>query len=161
MNKKLHTILLLIVFLTGSYAVQAQSLVIKLQDGSEKTELLTSIQKLSFVNGELNVSLKAGINEQFNLSDIQQAHFENVTAIQEPEVSTANRLKVYPNPASQEISIQNIPGGATTIFFYRMDGKLVKQIFSSSDSETINISDFKGGFYLLKAGNQTIKFIKL
>lgn len=148
-------------FFAGSLAGKAQSLIIRFQDGSENVELLSSLQKLSFSDGNLLMTYHSGSSEMVELTTIQKLYFETQTSIPDDVNITDARLLLYPNPASNEIYLKNIPTGTATVFIYRMDGKLILQIPVSANSETFSVESFAEGFYLLVANDQTIKFIKL
>lgn len=83
---------------------------------------------------------------------------ENITSIN--EVSKENNILIYPNPATNYISVIN----SNEIYYielYNISGKLV---FNSTNTQKINISHLKSGVYMLKANtsNSTLvkKFIK-
>jgi len=141
--------------------LKAQSLVIRLHNGSENPEFISSLQKLSFSDNNLVVSFKAGNTDLYPLSEIQKLYFSSQTSVPEPTVAAGNNLYVYPNPADNELNIQNIPIEASIIYIYRMDGKLMLQTSVPGEAENINISNLQSGFYLLVAHNQTVKFVKL
>ena len=153
--------MLFLFFGSSAQELYAQSLVIRLNNGSETTDLLNSLQKLSFAEGNLLVSFKSGSTESYQLPEIQKLYFGFVESVPEPALQAITALSIYPNPAGQEINLQNIPVGTSTIFIYRMDGKLMMQAMVSSSSETIKVDDLQSGIYILIANNQTVKFIKL
>jgi len=141
--------------------VRAQGLIIRMHDGTENSRLITSIQKLSFPDGNLVVTPKAGTPEIYSLSDIQKVYFGEVVSVTEPLTSAQDGLSLYPNPSDREISLSNIPDGTSTVFIYRMDGRLVKQVSVASPAVTINIEDLTSGIYFVIAKDLTAKFIRL
>jgi hypothetical protein len=153
--------MLFLLFVSGSAKLNAQSLVIRMLDGSETTEMLSSLQKLSFSGDNLLVSYKAGSSSLHPLSEIQKLYFGIPESIPEIAKAADNKLRIYPNPAGQIINLENLPEGTTVINIYRMDGKLMIHSMVYSNADTISISDLPGGIYLLIANNQSVKFIKL
>lgn len=161
MRIHLRLFVLLLLIVTGFRELKAQSLVVKLLDGTDNTELLSSIHALKFVNGKLMVSDSSGSESGFNLTDIQKVYFSGITGITEDRTQDVNKLIVFPNPAGRFIQIRNIPDGTKNVLIYRMDGKLMLSIPASDAKESIDITSLKAGFYLLIAYNQSIKFIRL
>ncbi len=67
-------------------------------------------------------------------------------------------LKLYPNPATTELKIENIAlTGAEIIQIFDLTGKQVLQVMPG---EVIDISPLPKGIYYLKAGEYMAKFIK-
>lgn len=78
------------------------------------------------------------------------------------EPSTLNSI-VYPNPASRTLTItvgdKNLVGTMASI--YDMNGRLIESIKISAQSQTIDISRYTNGIYLIKLDNkETLKVIK-
>jgi hypothetical protein len=155
-------LLLLFLFAGASFSeLYAQSLVIRLHDGSETTELVKSVQKLSFSDDNILVSFKTGSIDSYLLSDVQKLYFDINESVPESQASTETKLSVYPNPAEQKITLHNIPEGTSEVFIYRTNGKLILKKLVSTSIETINVADLQRGMYILIAGSMTVKFIKL
>jgi len=72
-------------------------------------------------------------------------------------------LKVFPNPASDIISIEglNMVKDETLIAIYNSNGTMVKsELIPTGIKHTMNISDFPSGVYFVKAdNNQTVKLL--
>jgi hypothetical protein len=77
------------------------------------------------------------------------------------EKSNLNPI-VFPNPASDQITIRNTPMNAI-ISVFRNDGKLMKQIRLESNESVIDVSTWSNGIYLLNIQNRiastTVKFV--
>lgn len=69
-----------------------------------------------------------------------------------------NDVQLYPNPAKNELTISGV-NAITPFEIYSNDGKLVKKGDYQPNSK-LNISTFSIGTYILKLGNQNLKFIK-
>ena len=67
-------------------------------------------------------------------------------------------LSLYPNPAKESIRIEGLEDNAQ-VMFYNVLGALVKSISVNTDQE-INVSDLPAGLYLIRSGNQTLRFVK-
>ena len=76
-----------------------------------------------------------------------------------------NAIKIYPNPASSFLNINNSTSEKISrIDIYSVNGILVKQISESQSVTAIPLNDFQSGIYFVKmeVGNQVLnyKFIK-
>ena len=73
-------------------------------------------------------------------------------------------ISIYPNPANDIISVE-LPINKSTIEIMNFNGQIVKRMKSYNSLTQIDISDLKGGIYLIKVADEkgvfTKKFIKL
>ena len=76
----------------------------------------------------------------------------------EPETENVNATIVFPNPAKDEIILNNIPAN-TMVSVFDINGKAVLKTTSSA-GEKINISSLASGVYFITAGNAKLKLIK-
>ena len=65
---------------------------------------------------------------------------------------------IYPNPAKESIHVAGL-GNACQVQIYNSLGILVKVVNLKGDEE-IGISDLTNGLYLLRYGNQSVRFVK-
>ncbi|MDO9255859.1 MAG: T9SS type A sorting domain-containing protein [Bacteroidales bacterium] len=83
------------------------------------------------------------------------------TGIHEIE-TTVNNIVIYPNPASNNITIES--NERATIEIFNMQGQLIQGISTNSPNTNVDISAFPDGVYVLKAksgkGIVTKKFVK-
>lgn len=158
--KKIPLLILFLFFGLGQAELGAQSLVIRLTDGSETTQLLNTVQKLSFESGDLVVSFYDGSSDIYGLSEIQKLYFETSTSVQERIDENSIGMVVYPNPAKEQISIRNIPGGTDWLRIYRSDGLLMITEPVTDDNLVINISQLSSGLYFINAQGSSKRFIK-
>lgn len=72
-------------------------------------------------------------------------------------------LKIYPNPASDQLNIESGSGDISAIEFYDLTGKLVKpEYVNHTHFTTINISELTNGVYLINTvGDASAKLQKL
>ncbi|HNU13972.1 MAG TPA: T9SS type A sorting domain-containing protein, partial [Chitinophagaceae bacterium] len=78
------------------------------------------------------------------------------------ETATINSI-VYPNPTSRILTItvgdKNLIGTMASI--YDMNGRLIESIKISAQSQTVDISRYTNGIYLIRLDNkETLKVIK-
>ena len=67
-------------------------------------------------------------------------------------------LGLYPNPAKEMVRIEGIATNSE-VEFYNALGMLVKTVNANAGQE-INVGDLAAGLYLIRCGNQTIRFVK-
>ena len=138
----------------------AQKLVIRLNNGNENVEALSTIQKLYFSSGDMVVDFYSGPDDIYGLSDVQKLYFDSTVAVGEIPLADDGGCKVYPNPAGDVITITGINQKDGPVRVYRMDGGLVLQKPFLSPGEGLDVSGLHSGLYLIQAGGSTIKFVK-
>jgi hypothetical protein len=161
MQTKKLILLVFLILCSWKSNLNAQNLVVKLNNGTQNSELLNTVKKLSFANGDLLVSFKTGIPDSYSLAEIQKLYFGLETSVPDLELNDENKLSIYPNPVNQTVTIQNILAGTSELKIFRMDGKLVLLTSEISETETLDLGNLPAGIYLLIAKNQSVKFIKL
>ncbi len=80
--------------------------------------------------------------------------------------SVRNELKVFPNPVSDRLTIENTSTLNHTVYIYSLDGKMVGSMeIGGGETMTINATNWAAGIYLLQADDrkgrrETIKIIR-
>lgn len=74
------------------------------------------------------------------------------------DFTKSSDVSVYPNPASDFISIRNASKNSE-ILIYDLTGKLISKSILNDDGK-INIQPLKIGTYIIKINNQSVKFVK-
>lgn len=81
---------------------------------------------------------------------------EQPDAIEELSAS----FKLYPNPASTEITITSQHNGEADVKIYDMTGRCVKEVYISNiNNATINISDIEKGIYFINVNGKVEKLV--
>ena len=70
------------------------------------------------------------------------------------DINVISNLRVYPNPSNNMVYIL---GSSHIIEVFNTLGK---KVYNSANVNSINISDWDSGIYLIKSGNSFAKFIK-
>ncbi len=161
MKNKLLILTLLLGLLAGGQDLNAQSLVVRLNDGTENIELLGNIQKLTFTVNDLLLELKSGPTDVYGLPTIKKLYFDTGTGTPENIVSGSDVLTIFPNPAGNTITIGNFGKLKGILSIYRSDGALMLQQEIFSEMETLDVSGFQSGLYFIQANGRTAKFIRL
>lgn len=153
-------IFFLFLFLLAFKAMNAQKLVIRLQDTSENIETLNEIRKLYFSGNDLKIDFHSGADDTYALADIRKLYFTETVSVVENNPGTNYHLKVYPNPSDDYILVAGIPENILTIDIYRNDGQCVLKIGTESGNIKIDTRQLASGLYFINAGGFTSKFIK-
>ena len=86
-----------------------------------------------------------------------QAVLETATSVEELN-SIENLIKVYPNPTNGVLHIDNVNGA--TIEVYNMVGNMVDLINNANEFNTVDLSNYAEGTYLVKVYTETGVSIK-
>ena len=74
-----------------------------------------------------------------------------ITGIEKMEQMAA--LKIFPNPFTDNITIENPGSGNFKINLFDMTGRLMKEVISSDAMISVGTQDIPAGIYMLKAGD--------
>lgn len=75
-------------------------------------------------------------------------------------ISDDDTIQLYPNPATDKVILSSISQGLGNISCFGIDGKLIFQVQTAHQKQTIKVDFLKPGIYLLKVGEQQLKFVK-
>jgi hypothetical protein len=90
------------------------------------------------------------LDDQFKYSDVKTAFFNNEASV-----------ILFPNPASEKVTVY-LPGNTSlaTIRITDMNGKLVKELYSSDETIQFQVSGFAKGIYVVKMFGKGIKEVR-
>ena len=74
-------------------------------------------------------------------------------------IKVESSIFVFPNPVKEKLTVNGVKKG-TLIGLYDLSGGLLQTIPAEENSTNINVSALQQGVFFLRAGEQTIKFIK-
>ena len=165
MNRE-KLLLLLLLYLTGSYIQHSKAqtnLKVKMQDETEQLYILSSLQKLTFVDNKLVLTSVTATESSFLLSSVDKIFFSTETSnsIEEPDDFNRYLSKVYPNPSSGVIYVNITDSEATDVFIYRLDGTLALVARVISPHQAIDVSQLPQGLYFIKIDNEVFKLRKI
>lgn len=140
--------------------LSAQSLVVEALDGTTQVYDMAVVSKLDFTtSGSLKVLKTDGTADTKAISATRKVVFSAadapITAISES--SKASALKVYPNPAKNEITVE---GASDDILIFSANGGLVSTT-KAADKAVINVSSLADGVYVLRSGKSAARIIKI
>ena len=142
---------------------------VKLKDGTQTTYTLTGIQKLTFPSNSVVVTETNGSTQSYTLSNVRYLRFANdtTTDISVLETQDVNTIKLFPNPASEELNIQYRATncGTVQIRVINIQGQIVlAQTHENTKGENnvkLNISGLPVGLYMVRNGSESRSFIKI
>ena len=74
-------------------------------------------------------------------------------------IKVESSIFIFPNPVKEKLTVNGVKKDAT-INVYDLAGGLLQSIPAQENSTEINVSSLQQGIYLLRVGEQTIKFVK-
>ncbi|MCL1942650.1 MAG: leucine-rich repeat protein [Candidatus Azobacteroides sp.] len=75
------------------------------------------------------------------------------------ELSAVPGITVFPNPATDYITISGLQGGET-LYFYTIGGQLLFSRQAAGETERIAVGHLPAGLYFVKTGGKTLKWVK-
>jgi len=102
----------------------------------------------TFIGGGIAGTQSISIGEQQGLPDITSTGISPVVF---------NNVKVYPNPASSYIRIENLPEGNKTIRLTDITGKTLQVSATSATEKVISTTNLATGVYNLILGMETME----
>jgi len=169
--KTIKCLLLLLSGLSVSLTQAQLTLNIKQNSGINAQFMLTTIRKVTFAAGTMSVYQKDATT-LYTLSAIQSLSFnQGISALNELNANTANKLTVYPNPTPEEMNVSFEADAIENVQLQILDlqGKLyIQQVLKcqiGTNLHTVSVSELPKGLYICRLLNSkaiaTTKFIKL
>ena len=90
----------------------------------------------------------------YHLPDIRKIYFRETTGL--AEADAVRPMRLYPNPASDFISIDNVDN--VSYIICDMSGRL--WLRGRYQGNPIDVSSLQSGAYVIRIGNQTLKFTR-
>ena len=148
MNKKtLHIFLILLLFATSAFADTSQTITI---NGEIVEQVAT---KLTFNGDKVIITYASGdTSGEIDMESVI-IKFSESTGID------AIGTYQYNGIVDGVINVGNIADG-TPIVVYNTSGSVVASVKSAGSNTQIDINGQSSGIYILKAGNQVVKFMK-
>jgi hypothetical protein len=152
----------------GLTTMQAQTMYVRLQSGTQTGYVLSDIQKITFSGGQMHVRQTSSGTTNYTLSELRYVNFSDLTTEIKPAETTSEKLFLYPNPVVNELNIglPQVSSEQITIEIYSFEGKKLfcHDINQSGGVYSINVEFLNKGVYIIKfqTNNQvsTAKFVK-
>lgn len=129
-----------------------------LEDGA--TLLESDARLLVRINKEFKLNELSGLNQSRPMFAWTVGEYSS-DILSIPEIAQELKIKLYPNPATQEITLEWDAALNETIVIYSLDGRKLKEqeIYSDERKATLNISELTRGVYIAKIVNYSGKFV--
>lgn len=137
-------------------AVYAQQMVVQTQLGSDAYNL-SNIAKVLVKKDGMSVVERAKNAKTYSYPQIMKITFHTATSLTTPKASPSN-FKVKVEDGGNAISWTGTKGEQVVTLF-DITGKIISQA-TRQTSQRMDISDLPHGIYVLKVGNNSIKFSK-
>lgn len=115
----------------------------------------SKVRNVTFVDGQISINQTDGTSKRFDISSVGKLTFgEGEGAV--GNLIGNNALRVYPNPVSEWLTVENADDGAE-VSVYGLDGR--RWLTGSSDAR-LYVGSLPAGFYVVKIGTQSFKISK-
>lgn len=145
--------------LSLGYCVAGNSLKVSYLDGTDRTEALATVGKLTFTSETITLYSKDNqVLATSPISNVRKITFEEgiSTSVQNAEKA---QIQVYPNPTQDQLIISGLEKGKT-VRVYSTSGVLLKSVTSGEGQLQVPVSELKAGTYLLQVETNVLKFVK-
>jgi hypothetical protein len=163
MNKVLFPIF----FILSFFSLRSQNLLISLTNSTTEVFAVSDIRSIKFGPQSMFINRYNGSVHSWNINDIQSYSFTSTASIDSsPDVNT-DILIVYPNPASDilTMSYSSTQSGLIKVDVYDDNGRLVHELFNGVHTGVTEVawklidevSTFSGNFtVIVSMNNRTI-----
>jgi hypothetical protein len=110
---------------------------------------------LSYIKFNINTSIEKAYHE-VDIKSLQLI-YDNDFVVEIDDITKANGLIVYPNPATDYIVIEGNVGEEVRI--YDLEGKCINQFIINNAKCIIDASSLSAGTYIIKSNSTSCKII--
>lgn len=113
-----------------AFGASAQSLLVHLEDGSTESYAISTIRSITFESGDMQLNLLAGTTLAWPIAEVRSYAFDPLTTAVDTH-DAWGLLQVFPNPASEQVTIRFEQRRATraSIVITDIAGRTVVQLF--------------------------------
>lgn len=150
----------MLLFGLGVFGLQAQTMYVKENTGTQTAYTLSSLRTITFLGGNVTVQKTDNSTGIYAISGLRYLNFKDLTTgIKEQNIPLSNtKLSTYPNPVTDLLNIdladsQNNNGVISILSF---DGKvLLEQKVTGAGIVKLDVSQLPRGIYLCRYSNAT------
>ena len=119
----------------------------------------TDISTYPLVLDYIKFNISTEIEKMDHVVDIKalQWIYDEDFIVEIEDITRANQLMVYPNPASDYIVVEGVEGDVVRV--YDLEGRVVKECIMHNAKYTIDASVLSAGTYIVKSGGASCKVI--
>ncbi|RRA95732.1 M43 family zinc metalloprotease [Paenimyroides viscosum] len=110
-------------------------------------------ERTSITNAKLNCTT------QYNIGDIEDYGVIFATSLSIDELEK-QKYNIYPNPVENTLNINSDNSDEKSITIYTTSGQLIKNLKTTDENLSIDVSQLSSGTYILNINNVPYKFIK-
>ena len=144
-----------------TYMLSAQSvLYLSFQDNNTREIDLSTFSKMTFSNGVVRFAYHNAADDDFAVSTIKRIGFSPDESLDIYEKQFGKTIELYPNPADRFLYFRNVEETTQRVNIYSLQGLLVYSGLVDHEQQFIDVSTLSSGVYLMKIGEQTLKFVK-
>ena len=142
--------------LLSSYVSNAQSqLTVSLTNGQTDEFYVSDIRSIKFINNSMNITENNGTQSSWPIVDIIEYSFKGANSIGQTSESTSSYLNIFPNPVSDQLSMEywSLNESKITIELLDVSGKIVRSVFEGfhQGNKTYTwTKDLPSGMYLCR-----------
>lgn len=144
------------VLMLTSYVSRAQTqLIVTLTNGQTDAFNVSDIRSVKFVNNTMNLTENNGSQSSWNIDNVSQYAFSDAITIVPSIESTSDQVKIFPNPVSDNLSVEywSLRTGKISIELLDLNGKVVRSVFDGmhQGKQTYTwTKDLPRGYYLCR-----------
>jgi hypothetical protein len=134
---------------TSHFVIQHSLNGLQFEDAGTVTASNTSgVNNYSFLHAPLN---EGGHYYRLRMVDIDGRF--TYSAVKLVKIGAVNRLQLYPNPAGKFITVTGLAPNSV-IRLFTTDGRLLQQLYTSGNSQLIDLGGLAGGMYIITYTHQ-------
>jgi hypothetical protein len=154
--KNLKIQIALAMLMLTSYITNAQTqLIVTLTNGQTDAFNVSDIRSVKFLSNTMNLTENNGSQSSWNIATVSQYAFSVANSIVPTTGSTSDQVKIFPNPVSDNLSVEywSSRTGKISIQLLDINGKVVRSVFEGSHQGKQTYTwtkDLPGGYYLCR-----------
>jgi hypothetical protein len=127
--------------------------------GTVNTELLSSVQNLTFPENTVEIKFFESPNLSYNLLSLKKIYFNLETGVN-ADLARGSEIEIYPNPVTKTLVVRNLSGKDTEVEIYSVYGEKMATKKGCAEDPQLDVGNLTSGLYLVKVNGQTLKFVK-
>lgn len=139
-----------------SYVTRAQNqLIVTLTNGQTDAFNVSDIRSVKFANNTMNLTENNGSQSSWNIATVSQYAFSVVSSLVSTAESSSDRVRIFPNPVSDNLNVEygSLRAGKISIDLLDLNGKVVRTVFEGTHQGKQTYTwtkDLPSGYYLCR-----------
>jgi hypothetical protein len=146
----------LAILMLSSYVSLAQNqLIVTLTNGQTDAFNVSDIRSVKFVNNTMNLTENNGSQSSWNIENVSQYAFSGASSIVPTTRSKSDQVRIFPNPVSDNLSVEywSLRAGKISIELLDLKGKVIRSFYEGSHQGKQTYTwtkDLPSGYYLCR-----------